>query len=351
MHLRLVNYPSGAIASLKRALIATLGAGALLAAAGALASSHATSRIKDIASSEGVRDNQLLGDGLVVGLNGTGASLRNAPFTRQSLVAMLERMGVNTRGARPNTNTVAAVMFSTNLPPFARHGTRIDVTVSTLGDAKSLLGGVLLVTPLMGADGEVYAVAQGSVAVGGFSVSGQGETVTKGVPTGGRIPSGAIVEREVGFEMANMENLHISLRNPDLTTARRVVKTINAFLGAPLSRALDPTTVHLPVPEGSRDDLIGLLTDIEQLQMEPDQRTRVLIDEASGIIVMGEGVRVDTVAIAHGNLTIRVTETPQVSQPAPFSATGETTTVPRTDIEIDEGSERRLTVVNRGVSL
>ena len=337
--------------SRKRALFAGWGVAVLLLAGAALNPSYATSRIKDIASFEGVRDNLLIGYGLVVGLNRTGDSLRNAPFTRQSLEAMLERLGVNTRAAKLNTNTVAAVMVSSNLPPFARHGTRIDVTVSALGDAKSLLGGTLLVTPLMGADGEVYAVAQGPVAAGGFSAEGEGQTITKGVPTSGRIPNGAIVEREVGFELASMKSVHLSLRNPDLTTAGRVATRINAFVGAPVSRALDPATVLLAVPEAYRGNLIGLLTDIEQLTVEPDQRARVLIDETTGIIVMGQDVRVSTVGIAHANLTIRITETPQVSQPSPFSATGETVTVPRTEIEIDEGADRQLMVVSRGVSL
>jgi flagellar P-ring protein precursor FlgI len=311
----------------------------------------ASSRIKDISTFEGIRDNMLIGYGLVVGLNGTGDSLRNAPFTRQSLEAMLERLGVNTRQARLNTDTVAAVVVSGNLPPFSRHGTRINVTVSALGDASNLLGGTLLVTPLMGADGEVYAVAQGPVAVGGFSAQGQGETVTKGVPTSGRIPNGAIIEREVGFELAELGNLNISLRNPDLTTARRVANAINTFYGVPIAKTLDPATVSLTVPEVYAGNVVGLLTEIEQLPVKPDQRARVVVDETTGIIVMGQDVRIDTVGIAHGNLTIRVTETPQVSQPSPFSATGDTVAVPRTEIEIDEDASRKLVVVNGGVSL
>ncbi len=338
-------------APLGRLLCAGLGAALWLAAGAALGPAQATSRIKDIATFEGVRDNLLIGYGLVVGLNGSGDSLRNAPFTRQSLEAMLERLGVNVRDANLDTDNVAAVMVSANLPPFSRHGRRIDVSVSALGDADSLLGGTLLVTPLMGADGEVYAVAQGPVAVGGFSASGQGQSVTKGVPTSGRIPNGAVIEREVGFEMENMERLNISLRNPDLTTARRLAMAINGFLGAPASRVLDPATISLAVPESFRGDLVGLLTDIEQLQVEPDQRARVLVNETTGIIVIGENVRVSTVGIAHGNLTIRVTETPQVSQPSPFSIGGETVTVPRTEIEVDESAERKLVVMSRGVSL
>ncbi len=311
----------------------------------------AVSRIKDITTFEGVRGNMLLGYGLVVGLNGTGDSLSNSPFTKQSLIGMLERLGVNVREDTLKTDNVAAVIVTATLPAFARHGTQIDVTVSALGDAKSLLGGTLLVTPLLAADGEVYAVAQGNPAVGGFSAGGKGTTVTKGVPTSARIPNGAIVEREVGFEMINMERVKLSLRNPDFTTARRIAEAINAFLGIPSAKALDPGTVMLTSPASYKDNLVALLTDIEQLSVTPDQIARVVIDETSGIIVMGENVRISTVAIAQGNLTIRITETPQVSQPQPFSATGTTTTVERTEITIDEGKGKKLTVLRSGISL
>ena len=242
-------------------------------------------------------------------------------------------------------------MISAQLPAFSRQGTTIDVTVSALGDAESLLGGTLLVTPLMGADGEVYTVAQGNLVVSGFSVTGDAATVTKGVPTSGRIPNGAIVEREVAFELNSLKKLHISLRNPDFTTARRVAQSINAYFGGPLARPIDPGTIEFTVPPDSPFDVVNLLTDIEQLVVETDQVARVVVDEQSGVIVMGNDVRVDTVAIAQGNLTIRVTETAQVSQPQPFSTTGATVTVPRTEIEIDEGADRRLAIVERGVSL
>ena len=311
----------------------------------------AASRIKDIADFEGIRDNMLIGYGLVVGLNRTGDSLRNAPFTRQSLEAMLERLGVNTRNANANTKNVAAVMVTANLHPFARQGSRIDTTISTLGDSKSLLGGTLLVTPLLGADGEVYAVAQGTVAVGGFSAGGDAETVVKGVPTGGRISNGAIVEREVGFELAKMTSMLISLRNPDLTTSKRMAKVINQRFKRKIAQALDPATVAVNLPADAGGNMVDLMADIEQLRVEPDQMARVVIDEQAGIIVMGANVRVDEVAIAQGNLTIRITETPQVSQPSPFSKTGRTRTVPRTQIEIDEAGDRRLAVLNQGVSL
>jgi flagellar P-ring protein precursor FlgI len=327
------------------------GVALILATVMPAAPAQATARLKDIVEFEGIRDNMLVGYGLVVGLNGSGDSLRNAPFTKQSLEGMLERLGVNTRGGSSQTKNVAAVMVTANLPPFARHGSRIDLTVSTLADAKSLQGGTLLVTPLYGADGEVYAVGQGPIAVGGFTASGDAGSVTKNVPTGGRIPAGAIVEREVPFELANLATLRLRLRNPDLTTARRVAVAINGHLGLSTARPLDPGTVNLDVPVNFRGNLVGLMTEIEQLSVEPDLPARVVIDEKSGIIVMGKDVRVDTVAIAQGNLTIRVTETAQVSQPQPFSQTGQTVTVPRTDIKVDDGKGNKLVVLQRGVSL
>jgi flagellar P-ring protein precursor FlgI len=324
---------------------------ALLLAAVWSAQSQAQSRIKDIASFEGVRDNLLVGYGLVVGLNGTGDDLGSAPFTRESLIGMLQRLGINARDDNLDTDNVAAVMVTANLPPFARHGTRIDITVSALGSADSLLGGTLVVTPLLAADGEVYAVAQGSLAVAGFSASGEGGSVTKGVPTSGRIPNGAIVEREIAFDMVELKSVTISLRNPDLTTARRMAEAINTFLKVPAARSTDPGTVLLQVPERYNGDTVALLTDIEQLRVKVDQLARVVINEQSGVIVMGENVRISTVAIAQGNLTIRITETPQVSQPAPFSNTGTTETVPRTTIDVEEDGMRQLAVLPEGVSL
>jgi flagellar P-ring protein precursor FlgI len=311
----------------------------------------AQSRIKDIADFEGVRDNMLVGYGLVVGLKGTGDDLGSAPFTRESLIGMLQRLGISARDADLDTKNVAAVMITANLPPFARQGTRIDITVSALGDADSLLGGTLVVTPLLAADGEVYAVAQGPVAISGFSAKGDGQSVSKGVSTTGRISNGAIVEREIAFDMQELQTIKISLRNPDFTTARRMAEEINRFIGTPTARSIDPGTVMLNIPANYRGNSVALLTDIEQLRVQPDQMARVVIDESSGIIVMGENVRISTVAIAQGNLTIRITETPQVSQPAPFSNTGATAVVPRTDITVDEGSEQRLAVLPEGVSL
>ncbi|MDO8422688.1 MAG: flagellar basal body P-ring protein FlgI [Parvibaculum sp.] len=309
------------------------------------------SRIKDIVDVEGIRDNLLVGYGLVVGLNGTGDTLRNAPFTQQSLTAMLERLGVNTRGSQLKTANVAAVMVTANLPAFAAQGTHIDVTVSALGDATNLQGGVLLVTPLMGADGQVYAVSQGSVATGGFAAQGEGASVVRGVPTNGRIANGAIVEREIEFKLADLKSLRLSLRNPDLTTAVRVADAVNSFLGIQTATADNPTTVNLIVPQSYNGNVVNLLTDIEQLRVEPDLPARVVIDEGSGIIVMGQDVRVSKVAIAQGNLTISVNEAPQVSQPAPFSDQGQTVVVPRTAIDVDEEKGRQLALVDGSISL
>jgi len=319
---------------------------------------HAASRIKDIANFEGVRANMLVGYGLVVGLSGSGDQLQqNAPFTQQSLVGMLERMGVNTRdssGAVPitfNPKNVAAVIVTAELHAFARQGSRIDVTVSALGDAKSLLGGQLMVTPLLGADGEVYAVAQGALANVGVIAQGQGASVQKGVPTSGKIASGAIVEREIPFELSHLQSVKLTLRNPDFTTARRIAQAVNSYLGNDVSRPIDPGTVQIVVPQTYEGNVVGLLTDVEQLKVDPDEVATVVIDEATGTIVMGENVRISTVAIAQGQLTIRITETPQVSQPSPFSTTGTTTTVPRTDVQVDEGQQNRLAVMDHGVTL
>ena len=311
----------------------------------------AASRIKDIVNVQGIRENPLVGYGLVVGLNGTGDSLSNGHFTKQSLLAMLNRLGVKPTESGLDSDNVAAVMVTAELPAFARQGSRIDVTVSALGDAKSLLGGTLLVTPIMGADGEVYAVAQGQLAVGGFAAAGEAESITKGVPTSARIANGAIIEREIIFDISNMKTVNLSLRNPDFTTARRIAQAINAFLGTAAARPSDPTTVHITVPKSYHNNVVNLLTDIEQLRIEPDQLARVIIDEQSGTIVMGENVRISTVAIAQGSLTIRITESKQVSQPGPFAEVGTTTAVERSEVEIDEGEDNRLAIVPEGVTL
>ena len=312
---------------------------------------YAFSRVKDLVDIEGVRDNMLVGYGLVVGLNGTGDSLRNAPFTQLSIQTMLERMGVNTSGQQMQTKNTAAVMVTANLPPFSGAGSRIDISVSAMGDAKSLQGGTLLVTPLFGADGNIYALGQGPVAIGGFSAQGQGASVTRGVPTAGRIANGAIIERETGFKLASETNLHLSLRNPDLTTATRIANAVNHYLGSAVATANDPATVSLQVPAAYPNGVVGLLTDVEQLKVDPDQPAKVIIDEQSGVIVMGSDVHISTVAIAQGNLTIKVTESPVVSQPAPFSKTGTTQVVPRTDIQVDDGKGNKMAVLHDGVSL
>jgi flagellar P-ring protein precursor FlgI len=309
----------------------------------------ATSRIKDLASVEGVRQNQLIGYGLVVGLNGTGDTLNNIPFTRQSLQAMLERLGVNIRGQQIRTGNVAAVMVTANLPAFSTQGTRIDVTVSALGDAKSLQGGTLLVTPLLAADGNVYAVGQGSVAIGGFQAEGDAAKITRGVPTVGRISNGALVEREIDFALNKLGRVRLALRNADFTTAKRIAAAVNDFIGAPTAEPLDPSTVQVSVPHRYQGNVIALLTEIEQLQIEPDLMAKIVIDERSGIIVMGRDVRVSTVAVAQGNLTVTISETPQVSQPNPLSR-GQTTVVPRTNVGVKEDG-KKLAMVKAGVSL
>jgi flagellar P-ring protein precursor FlgI len=311
----------------------------------------AFSRVKDLIEVQGIRDNMLVGYGLVVGLNGTGDSLKNAPFTQQSIQTMLERLGVNTKGETMQTKNVAAVMVTANLPAFASSGSRIDVSVSAMGDAKNLQGGTLLVTSLFGADGQIYAVGQGPVSIDGFSAQGDAGSVTRGVPTAGRIANGAIVEKETGFKLASLDTLKLSLHNPDLTTATRIASAVNSYLGNKLASAVDPSNVQLAVPVNYPGGVVALLTDIEQVKVDPDQPAKVIIDETSGVIVMGADVRISTVAIAQGNLTIRVQETPQVSQPSPFSNTGTTAEVPRTAIQVDDSKGNKIAVLNQGISL
>jgi flagellar P-ring protein precursor FlgI len=335
---------------------------------------HAAVRLKDIADFEGARDNLLIGYGLVVGLQGTGDDLTRDIFTRESLIGMLERLGVNARDPALRTNNVAAVMVTGTLRADARQGTHIDIDVSAVGDAKNLQGGTLVVTALQGADGEVYAVAQGQISVAGYTARGQGATVTKGVPTSGRIPNGAIVEREIAFDMRSMQTMNIALRNPDFTTADRIAQAINAALHQPVANALDAGTVRVSIPESAKPDMVGFITSIEQLRVEPDQIARVIIDEANGIIVMGENVRISTVAVAQGSLTVRITETPQVSQPNALAPRGNaaapanpapgqggvqfapnggaaTAVVPRTNITVDEQKDHRLAILPPGITI
>lgn len=320
----------------------------LLALAAGAPQAVAQVRIKDITDMEGVRDNQLIGYGLVVGLNGTGDQLTKSIFTRESLVGMLERLGVNTQDQVANLDTkdIAAVMVTATLPAFARSGSQIDVSVSAMGDATNLTGGTLLVTPLLAADGEVHAVAQGPLATGAISARGAASSVTRGVPTAGRVANGATVEREVGYNLGDHPQLHLALRNPDLTTAQRIAAIINlTFSGT--ARATDPRTVELNL---TGLDVVAALGRIEDLRVEPDNPAVVVIDEASGTIVMGSNVRVSTVAIAQGNLTVRITETPIVSQPGPMS-NGTTRVVPRTNIQIDDSSDKRLGILAGNVTL
>ncbi len=309
-----------------------------------------TSRIKDIIDIEGVRENQLVGYGLVVGLNGTGDGLNNSPFTEQSLIAMLERLGVNIRGENLNTGNVAAVMVTSTLPPFTNQGSKIDVSVSAFGDASSLQGGTLLVTPLIAADGEVYAVAQGEVNIAGFSVEGDAASITQNIPTAGRIPNGAIVEREIDFQLEELQQVRLALRNPDFTTSRRIAQAINGFTNARLAKAENSASVMLRKPNNYDGTIVDLITDIEQLPIQPDQPARVVISERSGVIVMGADVRVSSVAIAQGNLTLKINETPQVSQANPFADQGETVIVPRTDVSASS-QDAKLAVLDSGVTL
>jgi flagellar P-ring protein FlgI len=322
---------------------------ALLALAFSTGPAGATSRIKDLANIEGVRQNQLIGYGLVVGLNGTGDTLNNIPFTKQSLQAMLERMGVNIRGATIRTGNVAAVMVTGNLPPFGTQGTRMDVTVSALGDSKNLQGGTLLVTPLLGADGNVYAVAQGSVAISGFNAEGEAAKIVRGVPTVGRIANGAIIEREIEFALNRLPNVRLALRNADFTTAKRIAAAVNDFLGTKSAEPIDPSTVQLSIPAEFKGNVVAFLTEIEQLQVDPDLAAKIIIDERSGIIVMGRDVRVATVAVAQGNLTVTISESPRVSQPNPLSR-GRTVVTPRTGVTVTEDG-KKLALVKDGVSL
>ncbi len=337
---RLTRHVLLAVASLVALIGVTVSGGDVLA----------SSRIKDLTNVEGIRQNQLVGYGIMVGLNGTGDTLNNAPFTKQSATAMLERLGVNTRGANMRTANMAAVIVTATLPPFSTQGTRIDVTVSSLGDAKSLQGGTLLATPLLGADGEVYSVAQGSVSISGFAAEGDAAKITRGVPTVGRIANGALVEREIEFGLRNLKTLRLALRNPDFTTARRIAAAINDFLGADSAEPTDPSTVAIQIPAKYQGNMIRLLTEVEQLRVEPDQMARIIIDERSGIIVMGKDVRVSTVAVAQGNLTVTISETPEVSQPAPLSR-GATVVVPRTGVKVDTEGGNKLAVVRESVTL
>lgn len=304
-------------------------------------------RVKDIVTFEGVRENQLVGYGLVVGLNGTGDSLRNSAFTRESIEGMLSRLGVgNLREESLRTTNTAAVMVTAKLPPFARQGSPIDIVVSSLGDASSLRGGTLLVTPLSGADGDVYAVGQGPVSVGGFAVQGNAASLSEGVPTVARIENGAIVEREIEFELSQLKSFRLALRNPDATTASRIAAAIGAS-GAGEATMLDPGTVEITVPKGH--SVAQTMATVEQVRVTPDGTARVVIDSKSGTIVIGADVRISEVAISQGGLTVAVRETATVSQPEPFTV-GDTVVVPSTEIAMAR-RESGFAVIDGQVSL
>ncbi len=314
-------------------------------------SAGAAVRIKDIASLQGVRDNQLVGYGLVVGLQGTGDTLRNTAFTEQSLQSMLDRMGINIRGILLRTRNVASVLVTAELPPFIQPGSRVDVTVSSLGDATSLLGGTLVLTSLSGVDGQTYAIAQGQVTVSGFAVAGAAESVQQNVATAGHIANGALIEREVPGRLNDIGPLTLVLKNPDFNTAVRIADAVNAFAsrryGASLAREQDQRSVALTKP--ARVGTARFMAEIGNLMVEPDTPAKVVIDARSGTIVIGHDVRISTVAVTHGNLTVRVTETPEVSQPAPFARRGRTVVVPRTEIDTAE-QDGQMRIV-RGASL
>jgi flagellar P-ring protein FlgI len=290
-------------------------------------------RIKDIASLQSGRDNQLIGYGLVVGLQGSGDSLRSSPFTEQSMRAMLQNLGISTQGGQSNAKNTAAVMVTANLPPFASPGSRIDVNVSSLGDATSLRGGTLVMTSLSGADGQIYAVSQGAVVVSGFSAQGEAATLTEGVTTAGRVPNGAIIERELPSKFKDSVNLVLQLRNPDFSTAIRMADAVNAFAGGryggPIAEARDSQEVIVQKPKSA--DLTRLMAEIENLVVQTDTPAKVVINERTGTIVIGADVKVSRVAVSYGTLTVQVTETPQVIQPEPFSR-GQTAMQPETDI-------------------
>ncbi|WP_420353002.1 flagellar basal body P-ring protein FlgI [Paenirhodobacter sp.] len=312
--------------------------------------SAAAIRIKDLVDFDGVRGNDLVGYGLVVGLNGTGDGLRNTPFTEEIMSNVLERLGVNVSGEQLRPKNVAAVFVTATLPPFSRAGSQIDVTVSAIGDAKSLLGGTLVMTPLNAADGEIYAVAQGTILSGGVSVQGQAASIVQGVPTSGSIPAGARVEREVAFDLSSLRTVRLALKNPDFTTAGRIEKAINREFGARIATMNDSGTVTLDLATANIASTAHALGRIENLDVEPEQRARVVVDQRSGTIVMGEDVRISRVAVSQGNLTLRVQEQPMAVQPNPFSR-GDTVVVPRTGVSLENEPGLKMAEVAETSSL
>jgi len=307
-------------------------------------------RIKDLVEFDGVRGNDLVGYGLVVGLNGTGDGLRNSPFTEEIMTNILERLGVNVTGEQFRPKNVASVLVTAELPPFARAGGQIDVTVSAIGDADSLLGGTLVMTPMNGADGQIYAVAQGTIIAGGVAAEGDAGGVVQGVPTSGTIPSGARVEREIAFDFASLDRIRLALREPDFTTAGRIERVINGAVGHGVAAMLDSGTIRVDIARMKAASPAHALGRIENLLVEPERRARVVVDQRSGTIVMGQDVRISRVAVSQGNLTLRVQETPLAVQPNPF-ARGETVVVPRTEAEIEEEPGIGRAEVPEGTSL
>jgi flagellar P-ring protein precursor FlgI len=321
----------------------------LLAAAVLVGQVAAEVRLKDIVDVEGVRGNDLVGYGLVVGLNGTGDGIRNSPYTEEAFSSLLERLGINVQGEDFRSRNVAAVIVTAALPPFARPGSQIDVSVSAIGDATSLLGGSLVMTPLKAGDGEIYAVAQGPVLASGLSASGPGTSVTFGAPTAASIPQGARVEREVNFNFGALDRIRLALKSPDATTAMRIEAAINAAVGPGRAVVRDPGTIDVSV--GADASPIRVVSAIENLPIEPEQRARVVIDQKSGTVVLGADVRISRFAVTQGNLTIAIRQNPNVSQPNPFSRNGDTIVVPNTDVTVDTGAEARIGLVNDNVSL
>jgi flagellar P-ring protein precursor FlgI len=336
---------------IRRSLTAILALTALVAVTFAAGMSHAAPiRLKDLVEFDGVRGNDLVGYGLVVGLNGTGDGLRNAPFTEEIMTNILERLGVNVTGEQFRPKNVAAVMVTASMPPFSRAGGKIDVTVSAIGDSSSLLGGTLVMTPLNAADGKIYAVAQGTIIAGGAAAEGAAAEVVQGVPTSGVIPSGARIEHEIDFALSSLETLRLALREPDFTTAARIETAINRTFGQRVALMLDSGTVRLDVEATGARSPAHMLGRIENIMVEPERKARVVVDQRSGTIVMGQDVRISRVAVSQGNLTLRVQEAPVVVQPNPF-AEGETVVVPRTAADLDEEEGIGLAEVAPGTSL
>ncbi|MHC0051985.1 flagellar basal body P-ring protein FlgI [Actibacterium sp. D379-3] len=330
---------------IRLALVTAFFFAAALGTAGA-----APIRIKDLVEFDGVRGNDLVGYGLVVGLNGTGDGLRNAPFTEEIMSNLLERLGVNVAGEQLRPKNVAAVFVTATLPPFARVGGQIDVTVSAIGDAKSLLGGTLIMTPLNAADGQIYAVGQGTVIAGGASAEGAGASVVQGVPTSGVIPAGARVEREIAFDFSTLTRLRLALRTPDFTTASRIERAVNETFGRRVAQMLDAGTVELDIEAAHMRSPAHVIGRLENIPVEPQRKARVVVDQRSGTIVMGEDVRISRVAVSQGNLTLRIQEDPVVVQPNPF-ARGQTVIVPRSTASLEEEPGTGLAEVAGGTSL